>query len=158
MSEQEPSPLAFLAAALFSVCMGGVIFLAALGAIPSDPQSFQAPRWVVAAGGLLFMLAGMAVAFQGLRQTSFGRTPVWELCNALLAMGLVLLLAIPFHWVAFGPGERRFTGGWGLPFLRVSAPPSELPGRALFGTAAVFLDVVFLWGTFSAVRRFLRRR
>ncbi len=150
------SPLALVLFIGVPLCMGGFIFLAAMGVIPADPDSFDAPRGVVAVAGVMFMLAGVAVAFQGLRHTSFGQTRLWTLLNSLLGLSVLLLLAIPFHWVAFGPGERQFTGTASLPFVRFSSGSKAILGRAAFGTMAVLMDVAWLWGVFAAVRRFLR--
>jgi len=140
----------------FAVCMGGFIFMAAQGVIPVDPESFEAPRGVVAVMGAMFMLAGVAVAFQGLRQTPFGQTRLWAFLNSLLGMSVLLLLAIPFHWVAFGPGERQFTETVSLPFVRFTAGSRVSLGRVAFGGMAVLMDAVWLWGVFTAVRRFLQ--
>ena len=53
----------------------------------------------------------------------------------LLAKLLITCFALTFDWVAFGPGERQFTGSIGL-------VPNEWVGRTLFGAFAILLDVL----------------
>jgi hypothetical protein len=51
--------------------------------------------------------------------------------------------ALTFDWVAFGPGERHFTGS----FMGSGFIPSEFVGRAVFGAFAVVLDIcaIAMW-------------
>jgi len=67
-------------------------------------------------------------------------------------------MAVAPNWIAFGPGERRFGGMLGLPFLAVSSAVSETTGRVAFGIGAVLLDVVFVWIVVRGLRAALARR
>src|ERR687888_324909 len=60
---------------------------------------------------------------------------------------LITCFAVTFDWVAFGPGERHFSGGFSLGGVGIVARPGELLGRAMFGLGAVIFDVVavVLW-------------
>ncbi len=155
MNPQDNNPLAVVLFAGAFILMGGFIFLAATGAIPSDPESFQAPRWVVALVGVLFMWGGIMAAFQGL---NWSDSPAYRLVNNLMGWVLVLLLAIPFNWVAFGEGERHFTGGISLPFVSFGTRASETSGRAGFGCFAGVLDILLVWWLLRAVLRFFAEK
>ncbi|HWC62816.1 MAG TPA: hypothetical protein VG501_04275 [Rhizomicrobium sp.] len=64
----------------------------------------------------------------------------------VLAVGIVIGLGALFSWVAFGPGERDFSGSGA--FLGPGI------GRAMFGLMAVLTWLVLVW---SAIR-WLKRR
>jgi hypothetical protein len=52
----------------------------------------------------------------------------------LLGGSIVGLVALIFNWIAFGPGERRVSGGMALPFFWVSSSRiGEWTGRLVFG-------------------------
>ena len=56
---------------------------------------------------------------------------------------MITFFALTFDWVAFGPGERHFTGSaGGIGFI-----PGEMMGRILFGLVAVVLDIcaIAIW-------------
>jgi len=102
-------------AALGLMVAGSGIF----GAIQAEP--FNADSLMAVPAGSMFVCAGVLL---GLPPDSKWRD--------LLATLLVTCFALTFDWVAFGPGERRFTG-----FLS-----NEWVGRTLFGAFAVLLDVL----------------
>ena len=62
-----------------------------------------------------------------------------------------------FVWIAFGPGERRFSGGFSIGPLFTSSASSEMEGRIVFGIAAVLLSAFALWGTYAWLRSLFRR-
>jgi len=83
--------------------------------------------------GLIFVFAGVLVVLP----------PQYTKAKDLLATLLITCFAMTFDWVAFGPGERQFTGNInGSEFI-----PSEFMGRAAFGLFAVILDIcaVVMW-------------
>jgi hypothetical protein len=95
------------------------------GAIHADPFSIDSLMAVPA--GLMFVFAGILI---GLPQESKWRNPLVTL--------LIICFALTFDWVAFGPGERQFSGSIiGFGFI-----PSEWIGRAAFGAFAILLDVL----------------
>jgi len=69
--------------------------------------------------------------------------PQYERWRSWLATLVVTCFALTFDWVAFGPGERHFTGSInGIGFV-----PGEMTGRFLFGVFAAVLDIcaVGMW-------------
>jgi len=103
--------------------------------------------------GLLIVLVAAGVIPADER--SFG-APRWVVGAAGVAFGL---LALPFNWIAFGPGERRFSGGMALPFFWVSSSRiGEWTGRLLFGGGAILIDLFFVWVMVRGVRQLLRSR
>jgi hypothetical protein len=139
------------------VGVGLLVVLAAVGVIPADDKSFRAPRWVVSACGLFFVLAGVALAVTSApgAPEGAGRT-TWR--SLLLGGTIVGLMAAVFNWVAFGPGERRFGGGLALPFVSIGGPASEWSGRAAFGLGAVLVDLFLVWFVARGLRELLGRR
>ena len=89
---------------------------------------------VIAAAGLVFVLAGLLVLGPAR----------WQLPLATL---MVTALALVFDWVAFGPGERHFTGSVGAGSVQASWASGEYAGRAFFGLFALLFDIaaVGLW-------------
>ncbi len=72
--------------------------------------------------------------------------------RAVLAALVVTGLALCFDWVAFGPGERRFTAGASASGAGVHAPVSAGVGRFAFGIGAVLLDAGAAWYWIFALR------
>ena len=100
-------------------------------AIYADP--FTADSLIAVLAGLMFVFAGILI---GLPQ----RYAKWR---NLLAALVLTCFALTLDWVAFGPGERRFTGSiGGIGFI-----PGEMMGRVLFGVFAVVLDIcaIAMW-------------
>jgi hypothetical protein len=143
---------------LFVSGTGLLIVLVAAGIIPADERSFEAPRWVVGALGVTFVLTGLAMVTMPI-----GRPPApadqaspWSL---LLGCAMVGLLALIFNWIAFGPGERRFSGGVALPPFWVSSSRiGEWTGRLVFGAGAILIDLFFVWAVVRGIRQLLRVR
>jgi len=88
----------------------------------------------------LFFCHGLVFVFAGIMVSLPQGPGKWR---DLLAALLVTCMALIFDWVAFGPGERQFTGsvnGFGY-------VPSELSGRVAFGIAAIIFDIfaILMW-------------
>ena len=140
------SPKAAVVVGLVFVAMGLLLVLLALGFVPGGDASLEAPRWVVACGGLAFVLCGGAVIVgfavaggAGPDGDLLPGTPrSVRLTQYLLGLGIISCLAAVFTWIAFGPGPRAFTVF--LPFVGRGAG-SETVGRAVFGTGAVLMWV-----------------
>jgi hypothetical protein len=121
-----------LAIGLATLALGLLISGASIDrTIDADP--FKAENLMGVPFGLVFVFAGIMVSLpQGPGK--------WR---DLLAALLVTCMALIFDWVAFGPGERQFTGsvnGFGY-------VPSELSGRVAFGIAAIIFDIfaILMW-------------
>ena len=151
------SPRAATVIGAMFVGVGLLVVLVAADIIPADDKSFHAPRWVVSACGLFFMLAGVALAITSAPGAPEGAGhTTWR--SLLLGGTIVGLLAAVFNWIAFGPGERRFGGGIALPFVSVSGPSSEWTGRVAFGIGAVLVDLFLVWILARGLRDLVGRR
>jgi len=138
--------------------LGGILILLLAAGVIGDPRDIHAPRWVVGAAGLAFVLVGIAVATGPAdgRPTAASAQATWR--SGLLSGAIVGLMAMAPNWIAFGPGERRFGGMLGVPFLAVSSALSETVSRVAFGIAAVLLNAVFAWIVVRGIRALLARR
>jgi len=88
---------------------------------------FKADDWLGVLIAVMFVLAGIYV----------GVPPQYRRLRNVLSALVVVCLALTFDWVAFGPGERHFTGSiGGIGFI-----PGEMMGRIVFGIFAVVLDI-----------------
>lgn len=77
--------------------------------------------------GLMFVFAGILLALP----------PQYAKWRSLLVTLVITCFALTLDWVAFGPGERRFTGNIdGIGFI-----PGEMMGRVFFGLFAIVLDL-----------------
>jgi hypothetical protein len=121
----------------FAALIAGLFPLAiALGWFALPPSKLHAPTWVVGVGGAFFNLCGLAI----LMPERFSRA------RGFLASLAVTALAIVFNWVAFGPGERKFSATLSLGTFMAASPSSENAGRAVFGLFAVLVSLLALWG------------
>jgi Protein of unknown function (DUF3592) len=94
---------------------------------------FTADNLMALPAGLMFVFAGILI----------GLPPQYQRWRSWLATLVVTCFAVTFDWVAFGPGERHFTGSInGIGFV-----PGETMGRFVFGVVALVLDVcaVGMW-------------
>ena len=142
MSEPTPAaskgklPLAALMAAI-----GVYYILLGLRLLPvSDMAAHENdPHWLVLCAGLAFLLAGVAVAIQTFGHANAAgelpaAAPRWMRAGQhLTAFTIIACLGAIGSWVAFGPGEREFSGG--LPFLGPAV--NSVIGRGTFGVGAV---------------------
>lgn len=96
----------------------------------TDPA--RANAYMGLPAGLMFVFAGMYMAL-----------PAESKWRSLLATLVVTCFALTFDWVAFGPGERKFTGN----IMGTRWMPGELFGRVAFGFFAILLDIfaVAMW-------------
>ena len=95
------------------------------GAIHADP--FTADHLMGLPAGLMFVFAGILLSIP----------PQDKIWRNLLGTLVITCFALTLDWVAFAPGERKFTGSiGGIGFI-----PDEMLGRALFGICAILLDL-----------------
>lgn len=106
-------------------------FIAAIGAgfIPVEPESVHAPGWVIIACGLVFAMGGVMCYTESLGDN----------VNSLFACVLLVAFASVFSWVAFGPGEREFTGSGSIGPIAVVERVGETMGRIAFGFGAIMI-------------------
>jgi len=141
--------------------MGVLIMLLAAGMIPGGDASLEAPRWVVACAGAMFVLAGAAMIVGYAVAGGTGPdgdlpagTPRWvRVTQYLLGLGIISALGAVATWIAFGPGPRAFTVT--LPVVG-RGPGDETVGRPVFGIGAVLIWIflaVFVVVSIQRIRR-----
>jgi len=154
--EREMSPRGAIVFGVLVAVVGIGIIAAGAWAPQKD---VHAPRWVIAAAGGAFLFFGSwtavvyALGYDPKRSAETLPPPVVQL--AFFVPGIVFL-ALPFHWVAFGPGPRAFSGSFSLPFLAISRRSGELSGRIAFGIGAVLMDLVVVAIAVTLLRRAAR--
>ena len=156
MGDQKPvSRRTALLLGLVCIAAGGAPVLAAIGVIPAEDQ-MNAPAWVVALAGMVFVLGGAALMIQGLGGASATTgelppgAPRWmraaQYMAALFIFGAFAMIA---SWIAIGPGERAFSmsvGGAGM-------PAGVVIGRIAFGIGAVICWLAFAGALTSVTRK-----
>ena len=160
ISEQEPSPDGREMSRRAAIVLGALVAAVGLGVLAlafwGSGEKFHAPRWVIAACGGAFVFFGgwtavvYALGYDPRRSEETLPPPLVQL--AFFAPGLAMF-ALPFHWVAFGPGPRAFSGSFSLPFVTVSQRSGEMSGRILFGIGAVLIDLMILGICVKLIRR-----
>ena len=123
---------------------------------PTHPKPGAAPAWIGFVCGLAFFLGGSAVLIQTLFRAKGNSTtnplsgaPPWlAIVYKMLCLAIVLALGTVATWVAFGPGERSFTG--------TGAFLGEKAGRTAFGIGAVLIWSVVAAGAFAKLNQLFR--
>jgi hypothetical protein len=123
------------------------LFVAALGAMELalvlyrafHAEPFVCENLMGVPVALVFLFAGILVVLP----PSDGK---WR---ALLTALLMTCFALTFDWVAFGPGERHFTGSAG----GVGFIPAEWMGRTAFGAVALVSDILAIRMWIALFRR-----
>jgi hypothetical protein len=162
-SQARLSPRAAVVMGSAISAMGLLIILLAVGIVPVDERSLEAPRWVVACAGLAFVLGGAAVmigyAVAGGVGPDGDLTPGTPLSIRIaqytLGLGVAGSMAAIMSWIAFGPGPRTFTATG--PFLSGRAT-SETTGRVVFGIAAVLIYIFLAVLVVVSIRRLRRAK
>ena len=113
------------------------VALATLGA-RGALQAAASMQVVALPAGLAFVFAGALMLLPE------------RLASLRLPLGALMVtsLALVFDWVAFGPGERQFTGSLSVSGgAAASAPVGETAGRVFFGLFALLFDIaaIGLW-------------
>lgn len=156
------------------VLMGGLFLLAGLlilfvaaGWIEVDPAKIHAPRWVIGVCGGMFAVSGIGVLYYGvvnglgLHSRAKGEQPGDGFSVVAWLVGLVITsgMAVVAAWIAFGPGDRAFSGSVGIGGAGVGGSGgSETLGRWVFGIGAVLTGALALWGLIYGLRRLTRGR
>jgi hypothetical protein len=136
----------------------GVAIITASALAPA--QQVHAPRWVVAcAGGSFVFFGGWTAAIYALGFDP--KNPQETLPSARVQLAVfipgMLCLAAPFHWVAFGPGPRQFSGSFSIPFLTIRHGSGEWSGRAMFGLGSLMMDAILIASVVTILKRSNRR-
>jgi hypothetical protein len=153
-----------IACGLLSAALGLFPILMAFGVIAPDqkPGQENAPAWVIASAGMIFVLGGAAVVTQALvgDGNPNGELPATtprslRAVYAVLCLAIVAGLATVASWVAFGDGERHCTGS-ATSFGSFGVGDTFCRGVFGFGAVLTWIILVFIAVT-SARRLFIRR-
>jgi hypothetical protein len=89
-----------------------------------------------------------------------GTPPAIRAANLALGLTILGLMTAVFGWVGFGPGPRRFTATFSVPFLPaiVTERSNEMLGRMVFGGTTVLLALMFTLCAVVGVARLRRAR
>jgi len=147
-----PPTIRWLIAAVLTF-FGAIALAIGLGRIPLPPEQLRAPLWVVAACGVSFGALGLTVALEGAER--------FKLLRSSFGFVFLLSFATVFNWIAFGPGERHFSGqttfGIGGDAMPMPGGGSELTGRVVFGIVAVAANLMIVVPLARAIARRLHR-
>lgn len=130
------------------MALGAVLTLAGIACLISGVMDssggipFSDDRWLKLPLGFVVGCTGINIAVpeDALRTRA--------VMGAFVATGL----ALSFDWIAFGPGERHFTGGASASGAAVHTPVSSGVGRFAFGIGALLLDAAAVWFWIYALR------
>ena len=126
--------------------------------VPGGPGNVNGPLWILLCAGLAFFLAGTAILLQAFGhandQGEFpADAPSWlRGMQYLIGVAIFASFGAIGSWIAFGPGERAFSGS----FFFLSGEANALVGRAAFGIGAVIVwicTIVFAVLGAKAVRK-----
>jgi hypothetical protein len=161
MSEPTPAtPRQMLIYSAIAAAIGvyfGLVGLRLLP-IPGGSGNLHAPLWLVFCIGLVFVLAAGTLFIQGLGHANAAAelpaaAPQWmRIVQFLVALAIFVLFGLIATWVAFGPGEREFSGS-----VPIGGPAGDLAGRIVFGFGAVITWLGTLAVGVYGFRKFMRR-
>jgi hypothetical protein len=155
----QSSAKSTIAYALVAVAIGLFYVLYGAGIVgPAARPGSDEPGWLGIIIGLLFLFGGAAVIIQTAAtggDTSGNDLPATmprglRLIHHAMAWAIVGMLGIIASWVAFGPGQRHFTGSGSI--------FGETGGRIVFGIGAVLIWVLLLAMVIAGVRRLLAHK
>ena len=121
------------------------LYFIAVGArllpIPGGPSNLHRPLWVLLCAGAVFFLAGAALVIQSLGASSATgdlppNAPRWlRILQYFIAVAIFCCFGAIASWIAFGPGERQFSGT----VMTGNAAIDAAVGRTAFGVGAVII-------------------
>jgi hypothetical protein len=126
------SPRGKLAVGLAVVAMGLLMMGLGLNAAIHATHPLTSEDFIGALAAMVFVFGGALLALP----------PERAVLQRLLGTLLVTTFALTLDWIAFGPGPRRFGGGFSYGIFGIGFHPGEMFGRTVFGIGAVVLDVV----------------
>jgi hypothetical protein len=142
----EPTPVTLKSDYVYAtITMAIGAFFFAIGAgllpIPGGPSNLHGPLWLLLCVGLAFFLAGLAIIIQMLGHANDSGdlpagAPLWlRTVQFLTGLCIFVCFGAISSWVAFGPGERHFSGS----FMFADAATNAALGRIAFGAGAVII-------------------
>lgn len=139
-TDQNQSLILTLMGLLFVVA-GSAIVLVALDVIPVNPESLQAPRWVVGAAGAMFFFLGLLVFAQGIAGPGGEQIILFQWVQYMLTLGALISFSSVFIWVGLGAGERQFQSSGSIGPIGVSGQGNDWLGRCMFGGFGLLVAV-----------------
>jgi hypothetical protein len=130
--KELPSGCALLFALPF-VLAGSYIMAISLGYLPVDPETFKAPRLVVAAAGGVFVIGGFMVILRASFSPGAQQMPIYQWLEFLLVTALLLTFGAVFLWAGFAPGEVTFQTRVGAGGVSTTSAGDSMTGRFVFG-------------------------
>jgi len=156
MRSNSPGLVGSLLFALLFFSVGLGIVLVGMDVISVPEENFHAPRWVIVLAGGAFVFSSLIMSIDAVLQSWPGENDILIASRGVIFLLLAMAFLAPFHWVAFGSGERTFTTTLSLPFVSSSGEGSQSVGRLVFGAASILMDVFFLVFGVRALLRWLR--
>jgi len=144
MGEPTPAtPASKYFAATVAMIAGAFFFAVGAGLlpIPGGPSNLHGPLWLLLCVGLAFFLAGLAILIQMLSHANDSGdlpagAPFWlRALQYLIGLCIFVCFGAISSWIAFGPGERQFSGT----FMFGDVATNATIGRIVFGTGAIFI-------------------
>ncbi|HEY1613410.1 MAG TPA: hypothetical protein VGF97_06950 [Rhizomicrobium sp.] len=137
----QRSSIVTLIVGLITAAMGAAILLAWAGAFGPPQGNGRDPAWLGGLCGFIFLAGGAAVIIKAIfapgneQQSDLPpATPAAvRIIYGALGLAITVSLGVVIAWVAFGPGERHFSGSGA--FLGPAV------GRAAFGVGGIMI-----WG------------
>ena len=86
-------------------------------------------------------------------KSGFGDHILFKWAYNLMLLVFMVLFAAPFHWIAFGPGERSFSRSTGFGAVSVTqSGGDDNGGRLAFGLGAILMDLLILFILYRTIR------
>jgi uncharacterized membrane protein YhaH (DUF805 family) len=127
--------------------------------IPGGPKNLHGPQWLALCVGLAFFLASIAIVVQTLGHANATgdlppNAPRWMgVVQYMIVFAIFVCFGAISSWVAFGPGEREFSGS----FLFFSHATNAAIGRTAFGIGAVIIWLCTAAVLAAGIRKFFDR-
>ena len=154
LTQQEKSTIFGGASATL---MGLFLVLVSADVIHADPDSFNAPRWVLTLAGMMFAFVGLYILSTGLFSPGEQKAAIVQWIQYFLLVGMLAAFTTIFLWVGFGSGEREFSSSGSFLFFTISGRGNEIIGRILFGGCGLAMALVTILAAFGGTHRILSR-
>jgi len=136
---------------LGQVTVGLLLIAAGLGVGAVAASQFGKPAGKLPVNAVAAFIAALCLVFAGATVAAPERRAGFKAWTGAL---MVTSIALLFDWVAFGPGERRFTGT--SPSANAAVGPhqlKEMSVRLLVAIGAVLFNLMALWAWMRALWR-----
>ncbi len=145
MNTDNSQTLLMTSMGLVFVLAGSIIVLLALDIIPVNPESLEAPRWVVGAAGAMFFFLGLLVFAQGIAGPGGEQVILFQWVQYMLTLGALISFSSVFIWAGLGAGERQFQSSGSIGPIGISGQGDDLLGRCMFGGFGLLVAVLTLF-------------